>query len=210
MTGLVSAAEFWYWSCPADCPPGSQPQPEEALHDYATLHVPTRRSPRHNFCCWWLQWNRPYSLCPLSGSHSALSSFAFGASRRTIISALSWHSTLSRLCDERWALTSCATSVSIAAEATDVPAAMRSRHLDWDWRCASSHIGILCAHLRRSCDAGTHRARSGGRSGAQPLARALCTCPQRTVELAAFVEHDRGVVLQPASHKAPWQWAPHG
>jgi len=48
-----------------------------------------------------------------------------------------------------------------------------------------------------------HIARPGGRSGAQPLARALRTCAQRSVALPAFVAHGGGVVLQPASQKRP-------
>jgi hypothetical protein len=54
--------------------------------------------------------------------------------------------------------------VSIAAEATDILAAMRSHYPVQNRWCASPH---------GSCDAGTHRTRPGERSGAQTPAGAF-------------------------------------
>ena len=108
--------------------------------------------------------------------------------------------------------------MSIPARPTDTLAARRANDPAWTGWCASSHsealgfggpepglasVGSSCANLYGSCDAGTHRTRSGERSGAQPLAGALRTCAQGSVALPAFMAHCGGVMLQPASQKRP-------
>jgi hypothetical protein len=67
--------------------------------------------------------------------------------------------------------------------------------------CVATHRQIARSYLDRAMP--EHIARAGGRSGAQPFAKAPRTCAQRLVALRRFVAHGDGVVLQPASQKRP-------